>query len=185
MFEVEVKFRVDSLSDVRRNLLSIGAKKLCTIEEKDLYFNHPCKDFAKSDEALRIRVHSDGTIILTYKGPRMGSEGKSREEINVKISSDEDMERMLERLGFRKFLEIVKEREVYTYENFTINLDQVRDLGSFVEIETLTTDSSLISNIVNAIADFAKKIGLDPSNIERKTYLELALEKLKFSGNIY
>ncbi len=55
-FEVEQKHRVDDGWDLAIRLASLGGKLGEPIHQSDQYFAHPCRDFAKSDEALRIRT---------------------------------------------------------------------------------------------------------------------------------
>ncbi len=183
MYEVEVKYRLspEEYRELVNKLTSMGAKLLEELQEQDIYFSHPCRDFAETDEALRLRVIAKGPAInavLTYKGPRIGSEGKTREELNVEVSNPETLVNILEKLGFRKVAEIRKRRTVYTYENYTIALDHVERLGYFVEIETVTNSKELIDRCVNDILNFAENnLGLTREKIETKTYLELMLSE--------
>ena len=55
LIEVEVKASVKNFEDVEKNLIQIGAKRIDNEHQHDVYFNSDHKDFAKTDEALRIR----------------------------------------------------------------------------------------------------------------------------------
>ncbi|WP_069807002.1 class IV adenylate cyclase [Vulcanisaeta thermophila] len=175
MYEVEVKYRVNDLGKVRERLKELKAKFLEHTDEKDIYFNSPCRDFSKTDEALRVRVYGDGTVVVTYKGPRVGGLGKTREEVNVQVNDLDSALELINRLGFREVARIVKSREVYNYENFTIYLDNVEGLGYFVEVETMVNDKELINKAVEEVLSLGDKLGLDRNSIERRTYLELKL----------
>ena len=52
---------------------------------------------SKCDEALRIRIKEDGAR-LTYKGPKLDRETKSRKELTVKIDDPLEMEPILSAL---------------------------------------------------------------------------------------
>ena len=70
------------------------AESIKTKEEfqEDIYFNSPIVDFAKTDEALRIRTTKQGDekhIFITYKGAKIDSESKTREEIELSESINE------------------------------------------------------------------------------------------------
>ncbi len=181
MYEVEIKYRVgERVEKLVQKLLEKKCKLAYRIDEVDIYFSHPCKDFAKTDEALRLRIErrdNSETCVLTYKGPRIKSEGKTREEISIEIDNMENCIKILEKLGFRKVIEIVKHRQVFEKENLTITLDQVEELGNFVEIECVTNSEQLVEHCIRDIKNFAKEIGLEDSMIVDKTYLELMLEK--------
>ncbi|MFP3313382.1 MAG: class IV adenylate cyclase [Thermocladium sp.] len=176
MFEVEIKYRVSLLDDLRK-IVSLMAKPIGISVEEDHYFNHPCRDFAQSDEAIRIRIHGDGEVIMTYKGRRIGSVGKSRMEINLKVDDYDNAALMMASLGFKEVAVIRKRRELFTVDKYTIYLDNADNLGKFVEVETMVSDESLIDEAAQDILKFAQeKLGLKPEQIERRTYLELAMQ---------
>ncbi|MFP3209884.1 MAG: class IV adenylate cyclase [Thermocladium sp.] len=176
MFEVEIKYRVSLLDDLRK-IVSLVAKPIGISVEEDHYFNHPCRDFAQSDEAIRIRIHGDGEVIMTYKGRRIGSVGKSRMEINLKVDDYDNAALMMASLGFKEVAVIRKRRELFTVDKYTIYLDNADNLGKFVEVETMVSDESLIDEAAQDILKFAQeKLGLKPEQIERRTYLELAMQ---------
>ncbi len=82
MLEIECKVRVPALEPVRERLLISHGTPLGTIREKDAYFNAPHRDFATTDEALRIRT-VDGRCVLTYKGAEeegLPLQGKGRDK---------------------------------------------------------------------------------------------------------
>lgn len=179
MIEVEVKFRIsDGDYDRLHKLLNALASALGKETEIDIYFNHPCRDFQKTDEAIRVRVYGTGKATLTYKGPRLASRGKARIEYNVDVEPTDTIVNILTSLGFTKVAEIKKERVIFTYENYTIYLDKVEGLGSFLEVETMTSDAGLSDKLAGEIIGFVKnRLGISESSIEPKTYLELYLAK--------
>ena len=60
MIEVEVKAKIDNFEDMRKKLNDLGAIKTKEEFQEDIYFNSPIVDFAKTDEALRIRTTKQG-----------------------------------------------------------------------------------------------------------------------------
>jgi len=135
MMEYEVKIRVTDPGPLRARLAGLGIRPSSRLHERDLYFNAPGRDFGKTDEALRIRTTAEGSS-LTYKGPRLGLTGvKAREEIIVPIGSGDAMAKLLERLGFTRTTAVEKDRVTYRVEGTYVALDEVKGLGSFVEIE--------------------------------------------------
>src|SRR5262245_49585825 len=83
-FEVEQKHRVDDPDALIQTLATRGAALGPAIEQADTYFAHPSRDFAKTDEALRIRmVAGDG--VVTFKGPKLDATTKTRREIELPI----------------------------------------------------------------------------------------------------
>lgn len=132
MIEVEVKAR--AREDTKERIFALGATFLRVETHLDLYFNSPLRDFKTSDEALRIRIKEDGPR-LTYKGPKLDLETKSRRELTVKIDDVEEMKEILYALGFMLSAEVRKRRTKYSFEDMVIALDEVEGLGTFLEVE--------------------------------------------------
>jgi len=171
--EIEVKFKVSSLKEVEGRLKELGAVLKETEVEEDVYYQHPCKDFKLTDEALRLRCTLK-ICELTYKGPRAPGKLKAREEITVKVEDFKKMDFILKRLGFSKVAVIRKTRKKYVLENREICLDEVEGLGEFVEVELLVEKS--LREAEKELLDFARKLGISGEPIT-KSYLELLLER--------
>ncbi len=177
MIEAEIKIKpYTSLDRVVKCVEDSGYTFLYRSIEEDHYYNHPCRDFRETDEALRLRflekIHEhrvDKYCILTYKGPRRVEAGvKSREELEIDIASRKQcmiLLQILERLGFREVAVIRKDRRVYRKNGLTLSIDLVHKLGLFIEIEG---SKDLIIKEIESIP-FKYEI------IE-KTYLELLLD---------
>ncbi len=183
--EVEVKLRVEDPEAVK-NALEREGEVVRTVRQEDVYFSHPCRDFAETDEALRLRrVVEDGqeTSLVTYKGPKLGEVGKSRVEVEVEVSDGDSMRRILEELGFNPLDEftIRKIRSVYKLAISGLDikacLDEVDGLGTFLELEIETDEDVDIDELEKRLL----KIARDRLNVEgevvRKSYLELLMQK--------
>ncbi len=108
-YEVEQKFPVDNLQDVETRLAELGAEVAAERVEVDRYYNHPARDFAETDEALRIR--RVGLVNkITYKGPRIDKVTKTRQELELPLGEGDraagDWIKMLETLGFSTVSEV-------------------------------------------------------------------------------
>lgn len=174
MLEVELKVKVPSLEPIRKFLGEKGAENLGRIHEHDIYYNAPHRDFGVTDEAVRVRYTNDHALV-TYKGAKIKKFGlKAREELNTAVESGEVFEKMLDRLGFTKTTEVDKWRENYRFSGAAICLDEVNELGTFVEIEIMTSDEN--SHAEAEIKRIAKEIGVTGEPI-LASYLELLLSK--------
>ncbi|RLE59764.1 MAG: class IV adenylate cyclase [Thermoprotei archaeon] len=167
--EVEVKFRCSNHSAVREKLKSMGARLIAVVEQEDVYFQHPCKNFAETDETLRLRKYGKN-IVLTYKGPKEGGWAKTRREVEVKIDDYEKAYELITSLGFTPVAKIRKKREFYELMGVEVSLDTVEELGNFVEIEDKGGGLDTIRKLVD-------ELGLKEGPIY-KSYLELYLEKV-------
>jgi adenylate cyclase class 2 len=177
MIEVEVKARCSQ--DVLPKILDLGAVKKGVENHRDIYFNSPLRDFRITDEALRIRIKDDGAR-LTYKGPKLDIQTKSRLELTVEINDPQAMQKILVELGFRPSAEVKKRRTKYLLGDITFALDEVERLGSFLEIET-SAESDWEKKSLEVMNIF-HQLGLGESI--RKSYVELLEEQsLKDSTN--
>ena len=174
MLEVELKVRIPSLDPVREQLTRKNARSHGRVHEHDIYYNAPHRDFALTDEAVRVR-YTDDHAVVTYKGPKIKKFGlKAREELNFAVESGTAFETMLLRLGFERTAEVNKWRENYTLGAASISLDTVDELGTFAEIEVIAENED--DNPTEQIGKIAKEIGVEGEPI-LQSYLELILSK--------
>jgi adenylate cyclase class 2 len=179
--EVEQKFPVEDLSAFQQQLEALGATWLGERVEADTYYAHPARDFAQTDEALRIRRVGTSSL-LAYKGPKLDPTTKTRRELELPLGSDDrttaDWASLLEVLGFRPVAEVRKNRRKLSVpwqgRQVEASLDEVAEVGTFVELELVTTEADLESAKA-VIASLAAQLGLARS--ERRSYLELLLEE--------
>lgn len=179
MIEVEVKAKINSFEEIEEKLKKIGATKTKKEFQEDIYFNSPVVDFAKTDEALRIRTtkqKDDTNIFITYKGPKIDSASKTRKEIEMGIEDSIKCADIFEEIGFKKVRAVKKNRQYYEYKNFEISLDDIEGLDPYMEIEIALNDGEDYSNAQDKIFELFEKLGIT-DGFERTSYLEL-LENL-------
>jgi len=173
MIEVEVKARVENVKRCEDLLGRLGAKFSHIEEHVDVYYNNPdLRDFRVSDEALRLRQVND-LVLLTYKGQKIDSISKSRREIECAISSFEEMAAILKSLGFLPTGKVMKLRHVYLIEELTVCVDEVRNLGSFVEVELTCDDESDVESGVLQAIGLLERLGLSKDDLIQRSYLEM------------
>ena len=172
-----MKVRADHEA-VRARLLELDADSLGTVEQADTYYGHPVRDFAETDEALRIRRETrdgepDSEARVTYKGPLVEAESKTREEFETGVDEGETMAAILEELGFDAVETVEKTRERFRVDEYTVTLDTVGGLGEFVEVET---ESETVEPAREGAFELLEALGLDPDEQIRTSYLGLLLE---------
>jgi len=178
MYEVELKVPADH-ETVRAGLEQAGASHVESVTQEDTYYDAPDRDFVETDEALRIRRETtsggESRTAVTYKGPLVDENSKTREEAETYVEDDEAMHAVLSGLGYDAAATVTKERERYHLDGCTVTLDAVEGLDEFVEIE-LEADEQAISDARSRAATVLETLGLDPDNQIRTSYLELLLE---------
>lgn len=186
MIEVELKF---PLAD--RNTLLTALDRVHPglsfqqRQETDEYFQHPCRDFKVTDEALRIRL-SGGVVELTWKGPKLDSRTKSRKELELTVNelaetSDLRHKRLREILlvlGFSSAGLVHKTRHtaqlLFHQRLVQVSIDNVEDLGLFVELEIIC-DPSERAGATELLLQLAEQLEL--KHTERRSYIALLAER--------
>jgi adenylate cyclase class 2 len=166
--EIEGKFRVASHENIQKRLQELRIPCAGIHVQRDVYYASPYRDFGRTDEALRIR-YEEGKTVLTYKGPKLATHGmKAREEVNVPVNSGHDLEIILQRLGFQPAYTVEKKRVRYVWAGVEISLDEVKGLGTFVEIEI----QEPVDHPETRIEAIKRELGISGEHIPL-SYLEL------------
>lgn len=167
ILEIEIKAWCDDREELMRRIESAGAVFMESREEVDIYYNHPSRNFAQTDEALRIRS-VNGQCRLTYKGPKVSARSKARIEHETGVEDFPRMRNILESLGFAVSGTVEKKRKLFTLNDIEICVDDVNGLGTFAELEK---KGEMGQGIEEELFVLAAKLGL--CRFERRSYLEL------------
>jgi adenylate cyclase, class 2 len=138
--EIEVKMRVESHDAIRSRLSAAGGARRGVTEEVNTFFDSPLAELRKSDRGLRVRRNrrqgQADELVVTYKGPKQQrGQYKVREEIEVGVTDQDSLVVLFERLGFGVTLRFEKTRETWELLGCTVELDDLPQLGRFVEVE--------------------------------------------------
>lgn len=161
---VEVYDEIEKIKEILKDFKYVGLKK--TIDE---YYYDPLREDLKPDKkggldhCLRLRQKND-EYFVTYKDD-VFENGKwlYSNEYETKVESLEMTKEIFNRLGLIKFIEIDNEKETYTYENYEIVIETVKNLGIFMEVEYCTSEDVDINEEKEQIQNFIKKLGINVS----------------------
>jgi predicted adenylyl cyclase CyaB len=171
--EVEVKAKVDDLNGYREKLKEMGVVFGGPGFEKKI--NGP------GDFIVRIRDH-DGKYTLTSK--TLTEVLGVWDEYETGIENPESVEKMLLLFGFVNAFNITKTREKGHLEGFEIILDDVKELGKFIEIAQETDNKEGNEEIRKRIIGLFSELGLSEDSLEKRGYGEIlgAQMGVKFGG---
>jgi len=128
---LEIKIKLKNFDLALSNLKKLNAKKAGVLHQRDIYFTN-----AKG--LLKLRKEGKRQQLIRYQRNEKSKNRWSNFEIlELHQAHAESFFRNL--LGCETVVE--KERILYWYDNTRIHLDKVKNLGSFIELETkvLTT----------------------------------------------
>jgi len=196
MYETEIKIKLRDDSETRKKLLQMGAQFKYFMHNSDKYYNFLSagKDFAKTDEALRLR----STILmdplskqkieekhdLTYKGPKLNTSVKTRIEYESEVQNADMIHKIIGALGFDLVIEIPKEREVFEImfdtTHYTVLIDKIEGLsGYYLEAEIMVPEEKAIPEAKQKLVHFVSKLGYTETDSIRESYLELVMKNKK------
>ena len=168
MKEIEILVEVyDDLSVIKKKFERFDYKGLNnTIDE---YYYDPKRDTLKPDKdnqlshCLRLRTKNTDHSV-TYKDD-VFENGKwlYSNEYETKIDSIEIMRDIFKKLGLIKFLEIDNKKETYVYGDYEIVIENVKDLGLFMEVEYCTNEDIDVKSVKREIQKFIDELGLNVS----------------------
>ena len=187
MYEVELKFALQDPDRLVACLGELDAKSRPERHQEDLYFLHPVEDFAETDRALRIRTVGEQNVV-TFKGPVVDSRTKTRQELEISLADGKETARrfteMLQLLGFQPVRAVTKVRRVYCVvwkgREIEVSIDDVTDLGTFVELESLTDEADRKS-VGDSLLQLASRLELESPIFD--SYLSLLMDQDNRAGS--
>lgn len=178
MIEVEVKIKISNKENLIYSLLEMGFVKTGYVIEKDTYYNSEFHDFKASDQALRVReVHnkmtSEKSACITFKGKKLDFVSMSRKELETPVENPEIMKEILVNMGLHPVQPVEKERIIFALGNMSACVDQVKDLGSFLELEVMIEEDSGREKALREIEVILGRLGLSMADTTRMSYLSM------------
>ena len=165
---------VDRVFTVKGSGLVItGSLRGGVIKKNDKYFSsiELCKKMGYSF-VVRIR-EKEGGCVLTVKSAKKKIDGVW-EEYETAIEKPKTYLSMLKLIGLEKVIDVEKKRASFKLDGFTINVDEFRKWGSFVEIELISSKYKNKKGLFN----LANKLGIAKENIFEKGYISTFLKEL-------
>lgn len=157
MKEIEVKVKVDNFDELLKKLNDMGC--IFTdpaVQEDTIFINYdrPFIEFTNKDPFLRIRK-SKGEIICTFK---LGEEMNAVER-EFTVDKEDQLHDTLVFLGFRPEVKVRKTRRKTKYKDYEICLDEVDNLGYFIELEKITVEDA--TTVQDEMMKFLKELGVN------------------------
>ncbi|NQS88185.1 class IV adenylate cyclase [Patescibacteria group bacterium] len=137
--EIEIKLPLRNPAEVKK-FLNENAKLVSeNIYQKDSYYIPAHRDFLAVKypfEWLRLRKSLKG-MFITYKHffPENAKKTDYCDEFETKIDNLKAMEKMLKSLDFKEVVVVEKSRTTWIFEKVEIVIDEVTDLGFYIELE--------------------------------------------------
>ncbi|MCX6752597.1 MAG: class IV adenylate cyclase [Candidatus Nomurabacteria bacterium] len=162
MYEVEVKAHLRNRKEVIKRLKSFGCKFGKELHQVDTIFaprGTPYPLLPMGTSVLRVRKTND-KYFFTLKIPQTGHQDCIEREMEIK-----DGKMMIEIFELMKWdnLPTVDKKRIKTnLKDIEIVLDEVKELGEFIEVEKIVKhkDCEVRKNIQKELCDFLEMLGV-------------------------
>lgn len=158
---VEVYDDIEKVKEALKECEYIGLKH--TIDE---YYYDPKRSDLKPDNnnqlshCLRLR-RKNNEYSITYKDDVFENDKwLYSNEYETKVESIDVLKEIFNRLGLKKFIEIDNEKEIYKTSKYEIAIENVKDLGIFMEVEYCTNLDVDVNSIKAEIQDFINSLNI-------------------------
>ena len=156
--EIEVKARVRDLEAVATKLVNLGCSLSEPMVQDDtifINFDGEYTDYSPGTNFLRLR-RSKGKVLFTIKQPQ--SNELDCIEHETEIADPEEFAAALLLMGYREVMRYSKSRRKANYREYEICLDEVSNLGTFVEVEKIT-ETEDAETVQNELFNFLESLG--------------------------
>lgn len=168
---VEIKARCADHEPIRKILKSQNARFVGRDDQTDTYFR-------VNEGRLKLREGNIENALIYYRrdnkaGPKESDVRLFETEPNSPLKS-----LLSESLGI--LVEVKKKREIYFIGNVKFHLDDVAQLGSFVEIEAIDEDGSIgIKELDAQCNKYLAMFGIKEADLISNSYSDMLLEMHK------
>lgn len=176
MREIEIKIKVNNLEALRQKLQEKECVLSEPIKQHDVVYSlkGSAEEFESAKEGdiiLRIRRQNiAGNEVAEFNLKQQRSNEMDNIEYETEIKNPEAMRNILNILGWAPQIEVKKIRQKGKLGEYEICLDEVEELGSYVELEKITDDDVNPEKIREELFRVLESLGLLREDEELKGY---------------
>jgi len=178
--EVEIQVIIKNPEKAETRLNEVW-KFVKSRKQVDKYFVLPHRDFFAKDppiEYLRVR-HEEGKNHLNYSFLHFRDDGwlRSTDEYETLVDEPEVVEEIFEKIGLVLKVTVKKTRKYFDCGDFEVTLDQIENLGDFMEVEA-KKDFGGIDKTRKACEDFLNSLNVEYEIQKEMGYPRMLYRKL-------
>ena len=182
LLEIERKRQLTgNTEELINRLQNLSFELQSSHREIDTYYSRPDVDFMQTVERLRIRQR-DGFAEVTYK-PVTTTATHTKNDVIIKPETNLPIQpgdtaiakQLLADLGMLQLVEVSKYRQSFQSSDFpqaTVAIDEIKDAGTFVEVEVLSDDET---GALAIISDIEAKLGLESAEVVTRPYRDICM----------
>ncbi len=168
--EIELRAKIFNLKFLKERLKQINASFLKSVRITDYYFGD-LGLYEKIGHSFWIRVRAkDGKVEIAYKGPT--KHDGIYEEYEQSTQDLKTTLKIFEKIGLDNPITIKKKREKYVLGDINIEIDEIENYGTFLELEKISNNKSK-----KDLFDLMNRLGIHKDQIFEKGYITLILKE--------
>ena len=178
--EIEIRAKINDLKFLEKKLSQLENIYETKSQERqvDTYFKHENDKDRKLIIRIRKNYKNKNTAILTFKSKAPKKQDDiAWQDFDTEIINPDKLENLLLDSGYDYYCLIDKVRQSFEYKKFEINIDNIRDLGQFIEVEKNGNEKEIVK-IKSEILDLLKLLGINENNVINKGYVQLVINKI-------
>ena len=171
---IEIKATVREPDQFRRIAMRIATEPCQTLHQEDVFFR-------VRKGRLKLRIFSDGSgELIQYE--RADTSGAKQSDYQIHCTSKPLELRKLLAAALGETVTVKKKREVYMAGQTRIHLDEVDELGTFMELEVVLSPDQTPEEGRSIASDLMEKLGIQESDLVPCAYADLLQDKAEQGG---
>jgi len=165
----EFKARVENLEMYEQKLLELQPVFKGTDHQVDTYFK-------VSKGRLKLREGNIENALIQYERENTADAKKSEIVLYKHLPHPALKDILIQQFGIKTVVD--KKRKIYFIENIKFHFDEVKGLGTFIEVEAIDEDGSFsIEDLQSQCNRYKDFFGLEPLQLMEKSYSDMLMEK--------
>ncbi len=162
---VEIKAKVTDFEELGKLIEQLCSPNPIVLNQRDIYYD-------AENGRLKLRIFSVNEGELIYY-ERQNIEGPKRSDYSIYKTTDpvklnETLNSSLKVIGV-----VEKRRTVYLYGQTRIHLDEVNNLGNFIELEVVLKADQDFEEAISIAKEIIKTLGINDKDLIKGSYVDL------------
>ena len=160
---LEIKVPLKNFDEVLKRIKENNCEFKGELNQKDVYYK-------VKDKLLKLRIENGNCSLIKYLRDEKAKDRFSNYEVlNISNPNAEDFFNDI----FESYAVVEKKRLLYMHDNTRIHLDEVKNLGKFLELETLVLNGE--EDAIKRFNNVVSFLDLDVNSQIKGSYKDLIL----------
>jgi predicted adenylyl cyclase CyaB len=170
-YNIEIKAKVKDMAKLKLLAESLASEPCITLYQEDIFFQ-------SNQGRLKLRTFSNNNgELIFYERPDIKESKQSYYQI-IETANPKKLRQLLA-AALGETITVKKKREVYLVGQTRVHLDEVEELGSFMELEVVLNPNQNPLEGQRIASDLMAKLGVNEADLVSCAYADLLYSKKK------